>query len=128
VRLVIAVPNRIQLDVDVDAVRGDGLHGTFTMLPHHLDYVVLLESGIVSYVAGGQERYVAVDGGTLTKVGDEVRIATMAAVSGDRLEELERTVAESFLRLDDRERTTRAALARIESHVLEEMFEFEEST
>lgn len=130
-RLVIALPNRIEVDAPVVKVGAEGTHGTFTLLPHHLDYVVLLEPGILVYVAEDDvedERYVAVDGGVLTKVGDEVLVSTRAAVAGDRLEELERTVVRSFRLLDERERSTRAALARIESHLLREIFEFEERT
>lgn len=128
-RLVIALPNRIEVDAPVVKVGAEGTHGTFTLLPHHLDYVVLLEPGILVYVAEDEvedERYVAVDGGVLTKVGDEVLVSTRAAVAGDRLEELERTVVRSFRLLDERERSTRAAMARIESHLLREIFEFEE--
>lgn len=128
-RLVVALPHRIVIDEAAAKVSAEGLHGTFTLLPHHLDYVVLLETGILTYLAGeigDDEKYVAIDGGVLTKVGDDVRVATVNAVEGDRLEELERTVVKSFRRLDERERDTRAALSRIESHVLHELFEFEE--
>lgn len=126
-RLVVALPHLIHLDHEVEKVSAEGIHGTFTMLPHHLDYVVLLQSGILSYaVSDGPEQYVAVDGGVLAKVGDEVRVSTPAAVSGDRLDELERTVSEAFRELGERERTSRAALTRIESHLLQQFFEFEE--
>lgn len=127
-RLVVALPHRIEVDREVTKVSGEGLHGTFTLLPHHLDYVVLLESSILTFTADGEEHFVAIDGGVLTKVGDDVRVSTVAAITGDRLDELERTVVRSFRRLDERERNTRAALARIESHVLHELFEFEERT
>lgn len=127
-RLVITLPHRIALDITVGKVGAEGLHGSFTMLPRHLDHVVVLEPAILSYTTGwGVEGFVAVDGGILTKVGDEVRVSTVAAVAGDRLEDLERTVAETFQVLDERERDARAAQARIESHVMREMFEFEES-
>jgi F-type H+-transporting ATPase subunit epsilon len=127
-RLVVALPHRIEIDGHVVKVSGEGTHGTFTMLPHHLDHVVLLVAGILTYVPepDSAERYVAIDRGVLTKVGDEIRVATVAAVQGDRLEDLERTVVRSFRRLDERERNTRAAMARIESRVIHEMFEFEE--
>lgn len=128
-RLVVALPNRIEVDTTVVRVGAEGSHGTFTLLPHHLDYVVLLEPGILYYVTedgGDEERYVAVDGGVLAKVGDEVMVSTKAAVAGDRLEELERTVVKTFRVLDERERNTRAALTRIESHLLRELFDFEE--
>ena len=129
-RLVVALPHRIEIDTAVDKVGAEGLHGTFTMLPHHLDHVVLLVSGILTYrpSGGSDERYVAVKGGVLTKVGADVRVATIAAVQGERLEDLERTVVRSFRRLDERERDSRAAMTRIESHVLHEMFEFEEES
>jgi F-type H+-transporting ATPase subunit epsilon len=127
-RLVVALPNRIQLDVTVTKVSAEGVHGAFTMLPHHLDYVVVLEPGILSYNAeDGVERYVAIDRGILVKAGEQVRVSTVAAVPGDRLEELERTVSDTFMQLGERERDTRSAQARIESHVMQEMFEFEEA-
>lgn len=128
-KLVVALPHRIAVQSRVFKVSAEGTHGTFTLLPHHLDYIVLLEPGILTYAPEdqvGDERYVAVDGGVLTKVGGDVRVATIAAVEGDRLEDLERTVVKSFRRLDERERTARAAMSRIESRVLHEMFEFED--
>ncbi len=129
-RLVVALPHRIEIDQPVDKVGAEGIHGSFTMLPLHLDHVVLLAPGILTFVPHGEsdERYVAIKGGVLTKVGDDVRVATVAAVQGERLEELERTVVRSFRRLDERERDARAAMARIESRVLHELFEFEEET
>lgn len=127
-KLVVALPNRIQLDETVVKVGAEGIHGSFTMLPRHLDFVVVLVPGILVYTdEEGVERYVAVDGGVLTKSGEEVRVSTLAAVPGDRLEELERTVNEVFRHLGERERSTRLAQARIESRVMQEMFEFEET-
>jgi F-type H+-transporting ATPase subunit epsilon len=126
-RLIVALPNRIQLDAEVTRVGAEGIHGSFTMLPRHLDFAVILESGILSYTdPGGRESYVAIDGGVLTKVGEEVRVSTLAAVPGERLDELERTVTETFRLLGERERSTRLAQTRIETRVMQEMFEFEE--
>lgn len=126
-RLTIAIPNRIAVDEPVAKVSARGRHGAFTLLPRHLDYVVLLEPGILTYAGDdGTERYVAVDGGVLTKTGPDVRVSTLAAVPGDRLDDLERTVADTFRRLDETEQSTRLAQARIENQVLHEMFEFEE--
>ena len=94
-KLVVALPHRIAVQSRVFKVSAEGTHGTFTLLPHHLDYVVLLEPGILTYAPEDQ-------------VG------------------LERTVVKSFRRLDERERTARAAMSRIESRVLHEMFESED--
>jgi len=127
-RLLISLPNRILLDEAVAKVGAEGLHGAFTLLPRHLDYAVILVPSILAYTdQSGVERYVAVDAGVMTKVGDEVRVSTLAAVPSDRLEDLERTVREEFRRLSERERSARLAQARIESRVMQEMFEFEES-
>lgn len=127
-RLVVLLPHRVELDTEVAAVGAEGIHGTFTMLPRHLDHVVLLVPGILSYrpADGGGERYVAVDGGVLVKVGSDVRVSTGSAVPGDRLELLEERIVESFEELDERDADTRAALTRIETHVVTELFEFEE--
>lgn len=126
-RLIVALPHRIQTDANVTKVSAEGIHGAFTMLPRHLDHVVLLGAGILSYtIEDGDEYYVAVEEGVLTKVGDEVRVSTVAAVFGDQLGELYRSVDEAFNRLDKRDRTTRDALARIEKHVIQQLFEFEE--
>lgn len=124
--LVVQTPSETVVKADVVAVGGDGLHGRFTMLPRHLDHAVLLEAGILSYRrVGGAEGLLAVDGGVLVKVGDEVRVATPRAIPGDDLGDLQRAVADRFRDLDERERATRAALARVESHVVENVFEFE---
>ena len=126
-RLTIAIPDRIQVDEPVTKVAAEGRHGAFTLLPRHIDYVVILEPGILTYTdEAGSERYVAVDGGILTKVGAEVRVSTLAAVPGDRLEDLKRMVDETFRQLDETEQSTRLAQARIETRILHEMFEFEE--
>lgn len=125
-RLRVAVPHRVVLDEEVDAVSAEGLHGSFTMLPRHLDYLVMLRPGILTSRSDGEEKYLAIDGGTLVKVGDQVRVSTWEAVPGDRLDQLEQTVRDSFRELDQRERQSRAALARIESRVMRDLFDFEE--
>ena len=125
-RLRVSVPHRVVVDDEVDAVTAEGMHGSFTMLPRHLDHLVVLRPGILISRAGDTEHYLAIDGGTLVKVGDEVRVSTREAVPGDRLETLEQTVRESFWDLDQRERQSRAALSRIESRVVRDLFEFEE--
>lgn len=125
-RLAVALPHRIAVYEPVQKVRGEGLHGSFTLLPRHLDYVILLQPGILSYLdAGGREKYVAVDGGVLTKVGERVRVATTAAVQGE-LADLQQTVTETFRQLDEREQAARRAQAHIETHLIQEMLEFED--
>ena len=128
-KLLVISPERVQLNVDVSKVTGEGRHGLFTILPRHIDYAVLLERGILTYepdAEGSEPGYVAVDGGILVKVGDQVRISTQDAVPGVTLEDLERTIADSFRRRSEVDRRSRTALARIESQILEEMYDFGE--
>lgn len=127
-RLRISVPHETVMDTDVDTVGAEGLHGSFTMLPRHVDYLVMLLPSILTATRGDETLYVAVDGGTLVKVGDEVLVSTGAAVPGDSLERLEETIRTAFLQISDHERDARVALARIETHVVQELFEFEERT
>lgn len=125
-RLVVHTPARTVVDETVASVGADGVHGTFTMLPRHLDHAVLLEPGILVFRHDdGSEGLLAVDGGVLVKVGDDVRLATPRAIPGDRLEVLREAVARELRTLDERERSSRAAFARVEGHVLENVFEFE---
>lgn len=128
-KLVVISPERVQMRVDVRKVSGEGRHGRFTILPRHIDYAVLLERGILSYepaTESSEPGYVAVDGGILVKVGDEVRISTQDAVPGVDLHDLEQTIADSFRKRSEVDRRSRTALARIESQILEEMYDFGE--
>jgi len=126
-RLTVALPHRIALDESATKVSAEGLHGAFTLLPRHRDFVVILEPGILTYSdADAAEHYLAVDGGVLVKAGREVRVSTHAAVKGDRLEELERVVQEAFQQIDHSEQQARGAQARLATRVLHEMLQFED--
>jgi F-type H+-transporting ATPase subunit epsilon len=84
-----------------------------------VDVVAALISGILLYATAEQEEnLVAVDEGVLVKCGEEVRIAVRQAIEGAALEELQDTVEREFRVRDDRERTTRGILEKLESHIL----------
>lgn len=129
-RLLVISPEKVQLRADVKKVTAEGRHGVFTILPKHIDYAVLLQRSILTYEPEDEEEgpgYVAVDGGVMVKVGDQVRISTQDAIPGRSLEEMERTVRESFHKRSEGDRRSRTALARIESQILEEMYDFGEA-
>jgi F-type H+-transporting ATPase subunit epsilon len=67
-----------------------------------------------------------VDRGILVKCGDEVLVSTPNGALGTDLAALRHLVAETFLALDEQERRTRAALARLEAGTLRRFRELQE--
>ena len=123
-RLVISSPGERVLNEEVRKVSADGGAGSFTLLPHHIDYVTALKPGILSYQdLSGLQRYVAVDEGILVKAAAVVRVACRNAVTGADLGRLEATVRERFLTVGEHERTARAAFARLEADFVRHFME-----
>lgn len=126
-RLRILVPTSVLLDIAVSKLTADGHHGSFTMLPHHVDFVAALVPGLLAYEAPGDpEAFAAVDEGLLVKCGPEVTIATRRAVVGGALGRLRQTVDEEFTKLDERERAARGAVARLEADFIRRLMELGE--
>lgn len=126
-RLRVFAPTRVVVDADVAKVVVDTTSGSFCMLPRHADLVAPLVPGLLAYVDDGGERFVAVDGGTVVKCGDEVRVSTPRAVAGLGLEGVQLAVHQAFRVRDEREQDARAALARLEVDVLQTALELDES-
>ena len=90
--------------------------GSFGLLPHRLDCVAALSPGILTYSdPAGREFNLAIDRGMLIKTGAQVRVCVRRAIGGAVLGDLRRTVEQDFLKLDEREQSTRSALAVLES-------------
>jgi F-type H+-transporting ATPase subunit epsilon len=98
--------------------------GSFGLLPRRLDCVAALSPGILSYsTAAGQDVYLAIDRGVLFKSGAQVRVCVRRAIGGTELGELRKAVDREFLNLDERERSTRSALAVLESGFIRRFLE-----
>lgn len=124
--LRIALPTRIAVDEPVTKVSAEGTHGSFTILPRHVDFLAALVPGLISFeLADGRERFAAVDGGMLVKHGSEVLIPTRRAVVSDDLDSLRSTVEREFMAEDDRERHARRAVARLEADFIRRFMEME---
>lgn len=112
----ILLPTEVCLEDGAEKITAEAQNGHFSLLPRHVDFTTALVPGILSYEdTGGAVHYLAVDEGILVKVGAEVLISTRNAVRGGELGELERIVNERFMKLDDKEKTARSAMARIEA-------------
>ena len=93
--------------------------GSFGLLPHRLDCVAALVPGILTYETDAAgEVYVAVDDGTLVKIGADVVVSVRRALVGAALGELRAAVEKEFMTLDERERNVRSIMAKLESGFL----------
>jgi F-type H+-transporting ATPase subunit epsilon len=123
-RLRILLPSMVLADTPARKVTAEGLHGSFTLLPRHVDVLAALVPGLLAYEpADGGEAFAAVDGGLLVKYGADVLVSTARAVAGDDLATLRQTVEREFLAVDDRERATRGVMARLEADFVRRFLE-----
>lgn len=123
----VLLPTRVLVDQPVAKIVAEAQDGSFCLLPRHIDLVAALVPGVLLFVdCDGNEKYLGIDEGTLVKHGNRVRVSTRHAVSGDDLQSLRQIVQERFLELDDRERSARSALARLEAGVVRRFIELRE--
>jgi F-type H+-transporting ATPase subunit epsilon len=129
-RLRVFAPDHVVLDAEVSAVIAESPDGSFCLLPHHVDVVAPLASSLLAYRSGPEpspdgERFLAVDGGTLAKCGDEVLVSSPRVVVGPGLDDLRTTIEASFQALEQDERDARAAIVRLGSDIVRRFVEFE---
>lgn len=123
-KLKILLPTHILLDEDVAKITAEAENGSFGLLPKHIDFVAALVPGILSYEPeAGSDVFVAIDQGILVKCGAEVLVSTRQAVRGESLETLEQAVMEQFQALDQRQKRTRSAIARLEADFMRRLTE-----
>ena len=114
--LKILLPSRVLLEQAVAKVSAEALNGHFCLLPRHIDFAAVLVPGILSWeTADGEESFAAVDRGTLVKCADQVSVSVSNAVQGPDLGSLKKTVEERFEQEDERKKTVRTAMAKIEA-------------
>jgi F-type H+-transporting ATPase subunit epsilon len=127
-RLRILLPTEVLLDMEVEKVIAEAVDGAFCLLPRHVDFVAALVPGVLLFVArDGAQGYAAVDEGVLVKCGREVSVSTLNGAQGDDLVRLQDLVEARYVELDEHERKTRAALARLEAGTLRGFCEMQEN-
>ena len=123
-KLLILQPSEIFLDTPVSKVVGEGPAGSFAILPRHIDMATALVPGIMTYESDrGKENFLALDSGILVKQGEQVRVATRMAIRGE-LGVLRKEVEHMINEVDDREKMTRSAVARLEASFVRRFMEF----
>ena len=100
--------------------------GSFGLLPHRLDCVAALTPGILVYqIEAEREEYVAVDEGVLVKSGLDVLVSVRRALGGTDLGQLRALVEKEFLTLDEREKSVRSVMTKLETGFLSRLAAFE---
>ncbi len=126
-RLRVLVPDDIVFDDEVQSLVAEGEDGHFGLKPRHIDFVSALVPGLLGFMRqpDALTEYLAIDRGILVKQGETVTVSVRNAVGGVSLEELVQTVNSRFLELDDRERTVRSAVARLEAGFLRRVMDLQ---
>ena len=93
--LAVATPERELVREQVSEVQLPGSEGYMGILPGHAPLTGLLGIGTLTYVVGGQKRYMAVHGGFVEVAEDHVRILADAA---EKKEEIDIQRAKEALR------------------------------
>lgn len=126
-KLKIYIPSAVFLEEDVLKVIAESPKGSFCLLPRHIDYVMALVPGILSYTTMKEEEcFTAVDSGLLVKQGDRILVSTRNAVSG-ALGELKQEVDRMIFEVDEHEKKTRSSVARLEADFVRRFVEFGKS-
>jgi F-type H+-transporting ATPase subunit epsilon len=110
---------------DASRIVAETRGGSFGLLPHRLDCVAALTPGILIYETETEgEVYVAVDEGVLVKTGTDVLVSVRNAIGGADLGQLREAVEREFLHLDEREKSIRSVLAKMEGELMRRMATF----
>ena len=108
----------------VSRIVAETREGSFGLLPHRLDCVAALAPGILIYETEAErEVYVAVDEGILVKTGLDVLVSVRNAIGGTDLGQLRQAVEREFLNLNERERSVRSVMAKMESGFIRRLVE-----
>ncbi|HKK29225.1 MAG TPA: F0F1 ATP synthase subunit epsilon [Alphaproteobacteria bacterium] len=128
-QLKIVTPAETFLEETVQKVVAEAPNGAFGLLPRHIDFVSELVPSVLVYQRAEEEeeRFVALNTGTLVKCGDNVLISTRTAIRGDDLETLRSQIRETFLQIDEQERVARSALARLEAGMVRRFIDLEKA-
>ncbi|MEH1869989.1 F0F1 ATP synthase subunit epsilon [Nostoc sp.] len=118
-RLKVVLPTKILIETAAIKVIAEAENGIFCLLPRHIDFVATLIPSLLSFVSPqGQEQFFAIDQGILIKHDDEVTVATQNAVQGGDLGMLKKTVEQQFHLIDEREKTARSVLEKLEINTI----------
>lgn len=117
--LKLLTPAKVIVDQPVKKVIAEATHGSFCLLPQHIDFLAVLVPGLLTYVDEvGHEHFAAVGVGVLVKQGEHVLVSSPQATVGGELEQLQAMVRETFAQQDEGQRAAQTASAKLEASFL----------
>ena len=124
--LKVLLPFRIFVEkTGVSRIIAETREGSFGLLPHRLDCVAAIVPGILIYENEAEDEvYVAVDEGVLVKTGLDVLVSVRNAIGGTDLGKLREAVEREFMNLNEREKSVRSVMAKMESGLISRLAEF----
>ncbi|MFW6140424.1 MAG: F0F1 ATP synthase subunit epsilon [Acidobacteriota bacterium] len=126
-KLKVLLPSQVFLEEEVNKISGEALNGSFTILPKHLDFVTVLQPGLLYFKSDKKESFLAVDKGVLLKVGSKVLVSARSAVKAEDLEDVRQKVEEKYKELNEKEKKSRSVLAKFESDFIRRFLELEKN-
>ena len=126
IHLEVVTPVEMVIDSHASKVSAEAANGAFTLLPRHVDFVASLVPGLLTYVADDEEYLLAIDAGLLVKRGPSIRIATGAAIAGDSVLDLQRSLRASFDEMVESEQKTRSVLQHLETDAVRRLIDLED--
>jgi F-type H+-transporting ATPase subunit epsilon len=102
-QLEIATPERLLFDEQVAQAELPGKNGYFGVLPGHAPLLSALGAGVLSFGHGGQQQFLAIDGGFVEVLGDHVSVLAEHAEYGRdvQVDLARRQLEEASTRLKD---------------------------
>jgi F-type H+-transporting ATPase subunit epsilon len=125
-QLKILLPSRVfRVIENVTRIVAEARPGSFGLLPQRLDCVAALAPGILTYATEGTgDVHLAVDEGVLVKTGAAVVVSVRQAMGGADLGQLRQAVEKEFVTLNERQKTVRTVVAKLESGLIRRFAEF----
>jgi F-type H+-transporting ATPase subunit epsilon len=116
----VLLPHReLAMHDDVIRLVADTTAGSHGLLPRRLDVIMVLRPGILTIdTESTGVQYVAVDAGTLVKVGAEVLVSVRRAREGSDLAALRDAVRAEYLAESTEEHDLRAVMSKLETGLL----------
>jgi F-type H+-transporting ATPase subunit epsilon len=126
-RLLITTPTSVVVDQrDVVAIRAEDESGSFGILQGHADFLTALTFSVVSWRgAAPAQQFCAVRRGLLSvSAGNEVAIATRAAIVSDDLAQLERVILAQFREDFEAEQTARTDSLQLQMQAIRQIVRY----
>lgn len=114
-QLTVLTPLGVVLQTKALKVTMETLSGYHTLLPKHVDFISALGPNIMQYYdENNNPKYVACHNGIVVKKGATVTVSVQDAILGDKLDELESTLAKVYKENEEQRKELNTAIARLE--------------